>query len=191
MKAMMVDIETLGLTTGSLVVQIGVCAANLRTGQYLYEPTNIHLTPAIGSVDAQTVMWWMRQSDKARYSVFAEEVVRWAPREAFNMLQAMYGSLCTVGADKPDVTVWASPAMFDMPLLASYFLNNGCAKGDARPWPYYMERDLMTLYKMLDPEKQLKPANPLEHDAASDAKAQMDHLIAIFQANPSILEGAI
>ena len=48
----------------------------------------------------------------------------------------------------------------------------------------------MTLYKMLDPEKKLKPTNPVEHDAASDAKAQMDHLIAIFQANSTLLQGA-
>jgi len=60
---------------------------------------------------------------------------------------------------------------------------------DAKPWPYYMERDLMTLYKMLDPDKKLKPTNPLEHDAASDAKAQMDHLIAIFRNTP-VLQGA-
>lgn len=189
MKALMIDIETLGLNPTTVVHQIGFCGADLTTGEYLIEPTNMFVQPVqfAQNIDFNTVCWWMRQSDAARAAVFPEKVHRMTAAGAFAGLQAAYGLL---GGKDAGATVWASPAMFDLPILTHTF---GLARPDlreAKPWPYYMERDLMTLYKMLDPEKLLKPTNPVEHDAASDAKAQMDHLIAIFQANQTLLQGA-
>lgn len=187
MNALMIDIETLGLIPGSAITQVGYCAANLRTGEQLFMPVNIYVEAHPSMIDMDTVAWWMRQSEAARNAVFPEHVTRVAPARVFEILQDVYREL---GGAEAGVTVWASPAMFDLPMLTSMFATANKSLRDAKPWPYYMERDLMTLYKMLDPEKKLKPTNPVEHDAASDAKAQMDHLIAIFQANPQILEGA-
>lgn len=187
MKALMIDNETLGLTPTSLVHQIGFCAADLRTGEYLIPPTNLFIADTCsGMVDFETVCWWMRQSDEARKTVFPEEAMRITPVSAYIALKHAYESL-GVDEDGTPATVWASPAMFDLPQLVELFWRSGAVlrPGD-RPWPYYMERDLMTLYKMLDKDKTLKPSNPVEHDAASDAKAQMDHLIAIFKNNPHL-----
>lgn len=188
MNALMIDIETLGLNPVSNVHQIGFCAANLRTGSYILLPTNIYVRPAAGTfTDFDTVCWWMQQSDAARKAVFSPEVERITMADAFVELKNAYEF---IGGKDAGATVWASPAMFDLPMLTFSFGQVRPDLRESKPWPYYMERDLMTLYKMLDPEKKLKPTNPVEHDAASDAKAQMDHLIAIFQANPQILEGA-
>lgn len=184
MRALMIDIETLGLLPASAVHQVGYCAADLATGEYLLQPTNIYLRPdSTASMDFDTICWWMRQSDAARAAVFPADRARTSLADAFYKLDAVYRAL---GGQDAGVTVWASPAMFDLPMLTQSW---GIPGTDGKPWPYYMERDLMTLYKMLDPEKKLKPTNPVEHDAASDAKAQMDHLIAIFRNNP-ILQGA-
>lgn len=189
MKAIMIDIETLGLRVDSAIVQIGVCAADLRTGEYLVAPLNWWVNPLEDAyVDIDTVRWWMQQSDAARTAVFGMEGIAVAPiSSVYWQLHDVYQNI--LGGQDAGVTVWASPAMFDLPMLTQTF-SRALNQRDAKPWPYYMERDLMTLYKMLDPEKKLKPTNPVEHDAASDAKAQMDHLIAIFQANPTILQGA-
>lgn len=184
MKALMIDIETFGLLPTSAVHQIGICAADLATGEYLMGPANIYVRPDVtASMDFDTLCWWMQQSDAARSAVFPKNVYRHSPASTFYTLKSAYDSL---GGKDAGVTVWASPAMFDLPILTQTW---GMPGTDGKPWPYYMERDLMTLYKMLDPEKKLKPTNPVEHDAASDAKAQMDHLIAIFRNNP-ILQGA-
>lgn len=181
MKALMIDIETLSLTPVALVTQLGMCAANLRSGEYLMQPKNLFVdTYPHGGVDLDTISWWMRQSDAARQAVYPENALRLLPDALLQIISGWYEDL---GGKEDGVTVWASPAMFDLPILTHMWHGK-------KPWPYYMERDLMTLYKMLDPEKKLKPTNPVEHDAASDAKAQMDHLIAIFQANPTILQGA-
>jgi len=190
MNALMIDIETLGLNPVSNVHQIGFCAANLRTGNYILLPTNIYVRPAAGTfTDFDTVCWWMQQSDAARKAVFSPEDAALTDVIAlFWQLRHIYE--IRLGGKDAGATVWASPAMFDLPMLTHTF-SLALNKRDAKPWPYYVERDLMTLYKMLDPEKKLKPTNPVEHDAASDAKAQMDHLIALFQANQAILKGAI
>lgn len=188
MKALMIDIETLGLQPTTVAHQIGFCGADLLTGEYLIQPTNLFVIPDSGQkIDFETVVWWMNQSAAARAAVYPREQSRMYAALAFSTLKDAYLNL---GGKDAGVTVWASPAMFDLPILTHAF---GLARPDLRepkPWPYYMERDLMTLYKMLDPEKLLKPTNPVEHDAASDAKAQMDHLIAIFQHNATILRGA-
>lgn len=185
MKALMIDIETFGLLPDSAVHQIGYCGADLTTGTYLIPPHNLYVRPNPDArMDFDTLCWWMQQSDEARSAVFPKEgVVRMSQAASFYALREVYELM---GGKAAGVTVWASPAMFDLPLLTQSW---GIPGPEGKPWPYYMERDLMTLYKMLDPEKKLKPTNPVEHDAASDAKAQMDHLIAIFRNNP-ILQGA-
>lgn len=187
MIAIMFDNECLSLKHTAQIVQIGMCAANLHTGEYLIPPYNMFVGPHGGVIDLDTVGWWMRQSDAARGAVFPEETGGFAPGFLYTHYRQQYENL---GGKDAGVTVWASPAMFDLPMLTHAFSVARPDLKDAKPWPYYMERDLMTLYKMLDPDKKLKPTNPIEHDAASDAKAQMDHLIAIFQANSTLLQGA-
>jgi hypothetical protein len=194
MKALMIDIETLSLRPTAQVVQVGFCGADLATGEYLIQPVNLYvLAQPNGYIDMDTVRWWMQQSDAARKAVYAlpEDAVAVTACQVFNLLRVAYQQLC-VGEEKPSATVWGSPAMYDLPILTNMWADAHMAvpgSPDTKPWPYFMERDLMTLYKMLDPDKLHKPANPLEHDAASDAKAQMEHLIAIFRNNP-ILQGA-
>ena len=184
MNAIMIDIETLSLRPTAQVTQVGYCAANLITGEYLIAPTNIWVAPHGGHIDMDTVAWWMRQSDAAREAVFPEGAKRLTPAEVFVELKTAYDYLQSPVEEKNSATVWASPAMFDLPILTNMW-------GGEKPWPYNHERDLMTLYKMLDPQKLLKPANALEHDAASDAKAQMDNLIAIIKANPTLIQQGV
>lgn len=188
MRALMIDIETFGLTPTSAVHQIGFCGADLQTGEMLVPPTNLFVQPqADAHTDFATLCWWMQQSEAARAAVFPKDTSRHTAGYAYNELRYEYRRL---GGEEAGVTVWASPAMFDLPILTHAFASARNDPRESKPWPYYMERDLMTLYKMLDPEKRLKPANPVEHDAASDAKAQMEHLIAIFKHNATILKGA-
>jgi hypothetical protein len=151
MKAIMIDIETLSLAPTAAVTQLGFCAADLATGEYLVQPKNIFIEAYPGvDINLDTIGWWMRQSDAARQAVFPDDAFRVHPMAAHEILRGWYEDLSGKDAG---VTVWSSPAMFDLPILTH-------AWGNKKPWPYYMERDLMTLYKMLDPEKKLKPMNP-------------------------------
>ena len=166
-NAMMLDIETLSLGPTAYVTQIGVCVAALAERRYLIEPRNYWTTDEqSGRIDFETVQWWMAQDRKVAEGVFRKDVIRFSPDRIFEVLKEL--------VDIYDCSVWASPAMFDLPILTSFF-------GGRKPWKYNVERDLMTLYKMFDPDKILQPAaNSSEHDAAADAKWQMDYLMNIY-----------
>lgn len=179
MNVIMIDIETGSTAPTAQVLQVGFVAADTATGEILIPKTNMWVKRQLsGHMDPDTLSWWAAQDLAIRDSVWNESgaEVAWSPETLFAVLKDTYDFL---GAG---TTVWASPAMFDLPILTNMW-------GNKKPWPYYQERDLMTLYKMLDPDKQHKPANPAEHDAASDAYAQLLHLLAIFKHNP-VLQGA-
>lgn len=161
--AMMLDIETLALSTDACVTQIGVCVADLDTREYLVEPINFWpSTGSGGKIDFDTVSWWMQQDRKVAASVFNKDVMRTPPGAIFGLLK----SYC----EAHKCTVWGSPAMFDLPILTNFF-------GNKKPWKYNDERCMMTMYKLLDPSGAIAPPpNTMAHDAAADAKWQMEYL---------------
>lgn len=167
--AMMIDCETLGLGSDVFVTQVGICIANTETREYLYPPTNFY--PTIGQdhrrIDFNTVRWWVKQDPKVIASVFEtpEGHKRCTPKELFDAIKAAVDA-------HPGITVWGSPAMFDLPLLSHLW--------EAKPWKYNFERDMMTLYKLLDPKGELQPPNNgMGHDAAADAHWQMEYLFKL------------
>ena len=168
-NAMMIDIETLSLNPTAYVTQIGFCVADLETGEYLVQPRSIWPEDSQnGEIDINTVSWWMQQDKSVARNVFVKPAEKTPVASARTFLTAL--------VEKYDCTVWASPAMFDLPILTNLF-------GGRKPWKYYNERCLMTLYKLVDPQGKLRlPANGAEHDAAADAKWQMDYLLALWRA---------
>lgn len=163
--ALMIDIETLALTPDAHVVQVGYTVGNWLTKQILVPATNVWLDDAdTGYKDMSTIRWWMNQSDAVRRSVWGG-----GPGVTRGFLHADLTRL--VAAHSPDV--WASPAMFDLPILTAMFKRHGLDK----PWHYRAERDLLTLRMLFDPSGALKPpANDLAHDAAADAAWQLQYL---------------
>lgn len=175
MNALMIDIETLSLKPTAMVHQVGYMIANLATGEVYVPPTNVWVHPdQVGTViDFDTVRWWMAQDAAVAKKVFSmPDENRLSPKHLFSLFQS------EVLAFDPDV--YASPAMFDLPVLTNLW-------GGNKPWEYNRERDMMTLYKWLDPQGLLEPP-PIEnaHDAASDAKWQMDYLMALYKKVLSI-----
>jgi hypothetical protein len=162
--AMMIDIETLGLGSDVFVTQIGLCIADTVKREYILSPTNIWLTKqgqADRRIDFDTVRWWMKQDPKVQASVFGDHI-RNSSAEAYSHVKRWVDGY-------PDMTIWGSPAMFDLPCLSSLW--------EGKPWKYNMERDMMTLYKLLDPKGELQPPNnDMGHDAAADAQWQMEYL---------------
>lgn len=181
--ALMLDAETLALTPNAFVTQVGLCVANTITREYRLEPINFWITNTGQEkrvIDIETVRFWMQQDREVAAGVFNSPVdKRVTPKELFDYLQ----SLCS-GID--GITVWASPSVFDLPLLQSLF-------GGVKPWSYRAERDMVTLYKLLDPEGTWQPEENLKaHDAAADAKWQMEYLfnlLALLRDNNMLQDG--
>lgn len=169
-EALMIDTETLALGPNAFVTQVGFCIANLRTREYLHEPFNFWLTESGQEgrhMDLGTIAWWMGQSQVISASVFTppDGQSRSTPTEVFDFFKQTFDL-------NPHMTVWASPSSFDHGLLTSLW--------GRKPWSYRQERDMMTLYKLLDPKGILAPPeNEAAHNAAADARWQMDYLFAL------------
>ncbi len=169
-NALMIDIETLGLGMRSVVTQVGFIAGNLETGE-LYAPAKDVWMDVKAQkdreIDFDTVRWWTKQDPAVISAVLDSTEPRWDADELFTELQWL------VGAYQCDV--WASPAMFDLSMLTDFFEGR-------KPWKYNVERDMMTLYKWLDPDGALKPPNnAMAHLASADARWQFDYLCALYR----------
>ena len=176
-KAIMFDVETLSTKPNAYVTQIGFCAAILETREYLLAPRSfltiyLPVEQKNADIEFETVAWWVQQKDAITHEIFVESNAKRRHRFGiFEDLQVLINGLGT------GTTIWASPAMFDMPVLFNYF--NG------RAWNYRVERDLKTLACTFDPDGNLKPPpNPLKHNAAADAGWQMEYLMNLWAVLP-------
>lgn len=174
--ALMLDVETLSLRPDAFVVQVGYCMADLNDPErrFAVEPHAVPMNYEAQTgrhVDPYTVHWWMQQAKEAQQSVFSERALRfenaWTPQELLMTLESLTAP--------EHVTVWASPAAFDLPIITSL-----CGK---KPWHYRKERCLQTLGRTLDPQGKLMPPDtPIKHDAAQDAAWQLRYLLNLWQA---------
>lgn len=164
---LMIDNETLSLRPTAHLTQIGFVVGDYKTRQILVPRTTVWMTDdqPKADIDLGTVRWWMGQDQKVSKGVFMppEGSQRVTAKELANVFKEYV-------AEYPDMTVYASPAMFDLPQLTHLF-------DGRKPWKYNAERDLMTLYKHIDPFGELQPPqNDTHHDAGSDAEWQFHYL---------------
>ena len=76
---LMLDLETMGTKSNSAIISIGAVEFNIQTGETgreFYRNISLQSCIDIGlKVDADTIMWWMQQSDAARNSLIGGKVV--------------------------------------------------------------------------------------------------------------------
>lgn len=158
MKDVMIDIETMGTRSTSMIVQIGACYFNRHTGDigktFL---TNIKHKDDRFTVDWDTISWWLGQSEDARKSITKLALpVDEAVRDLAEFLKdAKY--------------IW-SHATFDIPIL----LNAFNVVGEKFPIHYRMMRDIRTLMDLADHTSESKRAG-VHHNALDDCKFQVQY----------------
>lgn len=162
MKNIMIDIETLGTSSNSVILSIGAVEFD---NENLGAEFEIFIDPESCTdhglvIDASTVMWWMVQSDEARGELLKRKGV--TLDEAILQLHQAF--------DWKGKQVWCNGADFDFPIIAS-----ACkAVGILEPWQYWSKMDYRTLKNLL-PKKtygELKVDATVKHSALADAKAQ-------------------
>lgn len=180
--ALMIDNETLALGPDAYLTQVGLIVVDTRNGDILVGPEGFWLT-TVGQesrkIDPDTVRWWLTQDPNVIQSVFAPQhgMPRTTPGELFDRIKDLVQL-------HPGMTVWASPAMFDLAQLTHLWEGR-------KPWKYNQERDMMTLYKLLDPQGKLQPAaNDMGHNAVEDAKWQAEYLVALLRRLRELEAGA-
>ena len=185
----MIDIETLGDAPDGAIVQIGAVGFDPwmdvdgeDAGMMGAAPdgvfvASIDLTdPHIGTCDAPTAAWWMKQSDDARRRVFGigERVPL---HDALLMLNSWMHSW-----NVPVHSVWAGPTTYDLTILESAYRRTGmqCPWAFDGGWAKLCDYSTMRwLGKRLGIEE--PPFVGVKHDALDDACHQAAHLINILR----------
>ena len=170
MSNVMVDLETLGNNSHSVIISLGAVVFDENgLGETFYSRICPQSCVDAGlQMDADTVMWWMQQSEQARAEfkracmslpVVLHDFAKWFPDKA---------------------TIWGNGATFDNVILSNAY----AALKMSKPWKYNADRcyrTLKALYPQITPSKR----TGTYHNALDDAIYQADHAIVILRAMKS------
>ncbi len=175
----MLDLETLSTDSNGAIVAIGAVKFD-ESGMYddFYAVLDLKTVLALDAVmDADTVVWWMNQSDAARKALFHKDVEK----------QDMYITLCSFalflgassGVNKA-VRMWGNGSDFDCVMLA-----NAYKRAQLKvPWKWSNNRCYRTIKNNFKDVKMKRTGT--HHNALDDAKSQVTHLLDI--ADTHLLE---
>lgn len=163
MRDLMLDIETLGVTPGCVVLSIGAVECNNgKIVKEFHQHINVESAYNAGlQIEPRTVMWWLEQDKAAQEKLLEnkgdalEEVLKDFIK-AFNWR---------------NLRVWANGASFDFPILKAAFE----AVGLRMPWEFWNEMDFRTIKNLVEKKTfdTLRVYPEVAHDALDDARAQM------------------
>ena len=160
----MLDIETLGLEPGCVILSIGASRFDHDglTGEDWYAEIDIADCRGHGlTVDNETYEWWREQGE-------------WAPVDGETPLREALAQLTDWAGDADEW--WANSPKFDMAILEAAY---GAVGLDA-PWAYYELRDVRTL-RALPGAVELEMEGR-EHHALDDARHQAREVAATLQS---------
>lgn len=174
MSHIMLDLETISTDSDAVVVAIGAVKFDpYGTGviQTFYRvPNDWADQQSRGrSVNADTVAWWLKQSDAARAALTS-------PLEEHSAPTAQILGEFTEFCEGSDVQMWGNGADFDCIILGSLYGSYGRRK----PWTYSNNRCFRTMKNIVKGVQ--RPARVgVHHNALDDARTQALHLQEIFK----------
>lgn len=168
-KRFMVDLETLATSERSLVVQIGACEFDLKTGTIL---SSLDLSIDLDSysllnksdvdIDPNTVKFWLNQSKSAKDKVFRYDTDIWNVHIAFGKLFQYIEN-----ADE----IWCHTS-FDFKILDYYHKMLQIRV----PFSHWIGRDLRTAVAMAKYDYKSHPFKGEKHNAIDDCYFQVSYL---------------
>ena len=172
-KHIMLDLETMGNKPNAPITAIGAVLYDEKTKDVVRlcnYVVSLKSSVEYGlNMDADTVLWWMEQSDEAR-SIYTKK-----QKGASNLREAL-GPFSNLLKPLGDVQVWGNGVGFDNVILRNAY--DKC--GLECPFPFYMDRCYRTL-KNLYPRIKMPERVGVYHNALDDAHTQMLHLIDILK----------
>lgn len=174
MNNLMVDIETLGTDHTAPILSIGAVFFDPLTGavgQTFYKIVDLISAAEHSVIDADTVKWWMKQSDEAR-AIFNQY-------EAVTLTNALtsLSAFITKHSDPMKVKIWGNGSNFDNTILRVNFEKLEIPT----PWKFYNDRDVRTVVDLarsisgIDPRKEISLEGTV-HNALDDAIYQARYI---------------
>jgi len=170
MSDVMVDIETLGTRSGSLILSIGAVVFD-KDGLHKQFYRNVEPLSSLlagFTVDPDTVRFWNDQAFETRAILFNSPVK--VEHALFHLTDFIHR----------DTQVWAKGPDFDLKLLEDAYTKIG----ERIPWAYRNTRDVRTILDIgmragcLATE--LFPSTVQKHSALEDAKYQANQVIMVY-----------
>ncbi len=179
-KHLMIDLETMGNKPDSAIVAIAAVPFDMVSGvtddALFYEVIDLHSSEKYGgSIDADTVLWWLGKSENARGEITNSTKMIDLP-VALTRLNSFTFEFC-----EERVQVWGNGSNFDNVILRTAYEN--C---ELNPfWRHWNDRDVRTIVELgrnagIDPKKDF-PFVGEAHNALDDALHQVNYVVAIHQ----------
>lgn len=160
----MLDIETFGNRSNSVIVSIGAIQFDMNTGKLendIYLPIDVDSCLEAGlRVDASTITWWLNQNEQAQKKITNP-----------NRLKLEYALRMLSTFIQPDDIIWGNSARFDCGLLNDAY----SAMKMETPWKFYNERDVRTLVALAPQFKKEHVFIGVKHDPLSDCINQINY----------------
>ncbi len=174
MRHIMVDIETLGNKSNSVITQIAAVRFDRDTGE-TGEEFNIHLDIQDCmdqglEVNADTLMWWFKQEDAARAVYTDKSILRFPLNKALLKFEDWITNTGTYDG------IWGNSARFDLGLLSDAYDKIK----HPIPWPYWAELDVRTLVSFKPEVKTNTSFKGTPHNAIDDCKHQINYCSQIW-----------
>ncbi|MBI5112894.1 MAG: 3'-5' exoribonuclease [Rhodovulum sp.] len=177
---LMIDIETLSTAPDAAILSVGACffapfaldAASILGSAY-YAAVDLRSALADGSIDADTLRWWLRQSEEQRAEAFGGTMP---------LRRAIEGLVEFVRRREP-TWVWAHGPQFDLVILESAMRRLAIEV----PWSYRAVRDLRTLEALAGDLVAPLPRTTPFHDALADARHQAMEVATLLRALSSTM----
>lgn len=166
MNHVMVDIETLGQSPGSIICSIAASYFNTHNfdmGPHFYAEIDLQSCEEIGlKADASTVVWWLEHVRPIHMPQFKGKT---PIKEALKELEAFLSA-----AD----SIWAKSPSFDLVLLKSAW-KAANMKGEL--YDYWKEKDVRTVLDLVPKEvlesfKRYSVGKEASHHASYDVQTQ-------------------
>jgi len=165
----MVDLETMGATPGSAIISLGAVAFDPvagTLGEEFYRVISLRSCDRAGlTIEPDTVLWWLRQSDAARAQLASPDA---------ETLADVLGWFAAWWRRQRGQFIWGHGANFDEPLLSWAFR----AAHVAVPWKYWDARCTRTLFALTGERPDRDKG--VHHNALDDAKAQAQAVIRAY-----------
>jgi hypothetical protein len=178
----MLDLETMGDVSNSVITSIGAVEFNIETGETGKEfYRNIDIQSSLDNglvVTASTIEWWFNQNQEAQKLLFKDSIDL---NVALNEFREYFTELSFIRPIhmKP-IQIWGNGARFDIRLLEDSFR----AIYVNIPWNPKFERDVRTLVSIKPEIRDVFDKNfkGIKHNPIDDAKHQIKYCSAIWKS---------
>lgn len=168
---LMLDIETLGNKSFSIIVSIGAVAFNIETGEIkdmFYSVIDIDSSIKLGfRPTGDTIKWWLNQNEEARKKITQPGI---SLPDAIDQFDEFY--------KRNNIKyVWGNSARFDCGLLGDAYDRLGLNI----PWQFRNEMCLRTLFNLYPEIRKANISLGVAHDPIADCQNQITVLNNIWK----------